>query len=52
MWSGRKGKRLPIAAFHGHVIGRRSRGKQRKIWTDNVKEDLKERHNYRLYQDW
>jgi hypothetical protein len=34
-------RRLPIAALHGHVEGERSRGRQRKTWMDNVKEDLK-----------
>src|SRR6218665_3842168 len=37
-------KRLPNAALHGHVEGRRSRGRQRKTWMDNVREDLKERN--------
>src|SRR6218665_445996 len=36
-------ERLPIAAFHGHVEGKRSRGRQRKIWMDNAKEYLKEK---------
>jgi len=26
------------------VVGRRSRGRQKKIWMDNVREDLKEKH--------
>src|SRR6218665_3554055 len=29
-------KRLPNAALHGHVEGKRSRGRQRKTWMDNV----------------
>jgi Reverse transcriptase (RNA-dependent DNA polymerase) len=36
-------KRLPVAALHGHVEGKRSIGRQRKIWMDNVKEDLEEK---------
>src|SRR6218665_3766222 len=31
------------AALHGHVEGKRSRGRQRKTWMDNFREDLKER---------
>jgi len=38
-----EGKRLPNAALHGHVRGDRSRGRQRKRWMDNVREDLEER---------
>jgi len=38
-----EGKRLPNAALHGHVRGERSRGRQRKRWMDNVREDLEER---------
>jgi hypothetical protein len=34
-------RRLPVAALHGWVEGERSRGRQRKTWIDNVKEDLK-----------
>src|SRR6218665_950877 len=37
-------KRLPNAALHGHVEGKRSRGRQRKTWMDNVREDLKGRN--------
>src|SRR6218665_1277617 len=37
------GKRLPNAALHGHVRGGRSRGRRRKRWMDNVREDLEER---------
>src|SRR6218665_2025859 len=40
-----EGERLPIAALHGHAEGKRSRGRQRKIWMDNVKEDMKEKNN-------
>lgn len=36
-------KRLPNAALHGHVEGKRSRGGQRKTWMDNIKEDLGEK---------
>ena len=36
------GKRLPTRALHCHIEGTRSRGRQPKIWMDNVKEDLKE----------
>jgi len=39
-----KGERLPITALHGHVKGKRSRGRQMKIWMDNVREDLKEKN--------
>src|SRR6218665_716674 len=35
---------IPNAALHGHVKGKRSRGRQRKTWMDNVREDLKERN--------
>ena len=38
-----EGKRLPNAALDGHVRGERSRGRQRKRWMDNVREDLEER---------
>jgi len=40
-----EGKRLQNAALglHGHVRGDRSRGRQRKRWMDNVREDLEER---------
>ena len=38
-----EGGRLPNAALHGHVEGERSRGRQRKTWMDNIKEDLQER---------
>jgi len=37
-------KRLPNAALHGHVEGKRSRGRQRKTWMDNVRENLKEKN--------
>jgi hypothetical protein len=36
-------QRLPNAALHGHVEGERSRGRQRKTWMDNIKEDLREK---------
>ena len=39
-----EGKRLPNAALHGHVEGKRSRGRQKKTWMDNVREDLKEKN--------
>jgi len=35
-----EGKRLPNAALHGHVRGERSRGRQRKRWMYNVRDDL------------
>ena len=35
-------KRLPAAALHGQVEGTRSRGRQKKTWLDNIKEDLEE----------
>jgi len=31
------------AALHVHARGERSRGRQRKSWMDNVREDLEER---------
>ena len=37
------GERLPNAALHGHVSGERSRGRPRKTWMDNIKEDLREK---------
>ena len=39
-------KRLPSAALHvhGHVEEKRSRGRQRKTWMDNVREDMKEKN--------
>ena len=37
-------KRPPNAALHGHVEGKRSRGRQRQTWMDNVREDLKEKN--------
>src|SRR6218665_3241363 len=33
------------------IEGKRSRGRQRKIWMDNVSEDLNEK-KHRLDQDW
>jgi len=44
MWSRWRGKRLPVMALQGHVKGKRSRGRQRKIWMDNVREDLMEKN--------
>src|SRR6218665_2634020 len=38
-----EGKILPNAALHRHVRGERSRGRPRKRWMDNVREDLEER---------
>ena len=38
------GKKIPNAALHGHVEGKRNRGRQRKTWMDNVREDLKEKN--------
>ena len=37
-------KRLPNAALHGHVEGKRRRGRHRKTWMDNPREDLKEKN--------
>jgi len=34
------GNRLPLKALHCYIQGNRSRGQQRKKWTDNVREDL------------
>ena len=39
-----EGQRLPIAALHGHVEGKRNRGRQRKIWMDNARKDLNEKN--------
>src|SRR6218665_2908041 len=39
-----EGERLPIAALHGHVQGKRSKGRQRKILMDKVRENLKEKN--------
>ena len=39
-----EGKRLPNAALHGHVEGKRNRERQMKTWMDNVRKDLKERN--------
>jgi len=33
-------RRLPSAALHGNVEEVRSRGRQPKIWMDNIREDL------------
>jgi len=38
-----EGKRIPNAVLHRHVRGERSRGRQRKRWMDNVREDSEER---------
>jgi len=38
-----EGKGPPNATLHGHVRGERSRGRPRKRWIDNVREDLEER---------
>jgi hypothetical protein len=35
--------RLPVRALHTRIEGNRSRGRQRKRWIDNVKEDLEEK---------
>ena len=37
-------ERLPIAALHGHVEGKRNRRRQRKIWMDNVRKNLMEKN--------
>src|ERR1700733_13730376 len=34
---------LPLLALHGHIEGNRSRGRKRKTWLDNIREDLKEK---------
>src|SRR3984885_7608136 len=34
-------KRRPATVLYGHVDGVRSRGRQRKTWLENVKEDLR-----------
>ena len=43
-WFGRvmrmDGNRLPLKALHCYIRGNRSRGRQRKKWIDNVREDL------------
>lgn len=45
-WSGHvertRGKILLNAALRGHVIEERSRGRQRKRWVNNVRDDLDE----------
>ena len=47
-----KEKRLPNAALHGHVEGRRSRGRQRKTWMDIGQcQGRSEREKHRLDQD-
>src|SRR6218665_398459 len=38
-----KGNRLPTVALYGQVEVTRSRGRQPKKWTDNVKEELRAR---------
>src|SRR6218665_3082727 len=47
-WFGHVGqmeeKRLRNAALHGHVEGKKSRGRQRKTLMDNVRENLKEKN--------
>ena len=35
-------ERLPISALQGHVKGKKSRGRQSKIWMHNIRGDLKE----------
>lgn len=48
LWFGRvermEGERLQITALYGHAEGKRSRGRQRKIWIDNIRGDLKEKN--------
>ena len=39
-----EGERLQFTALRGHMEGKRSRGRQKKIWMDNVREDLKEKN--------
>jgi len=36
--------RLPHRTLHCYIEGLRSRGRQRKTWIDNVKEDLEKRN--------
>ena len=47
MWFGHvhrmENTRLPARALYGHVEGTRSKGRQRKTWMDNVREDLASR---------
>ena len=43
-WSGRRAKDNQSQLLHGHVQGKRSRGRQRKIWMDYVREDMKEKN--------
>ncbi len=47
MWFGHvhrmENTRLPARALHGYVEGTRSKGRQRKTWMDNVREDLASR---------
>ena len=38
-----EGERLPIAALQGHGEGKRSRGRKKNIWMDNIREDLKDK---------
>ena len=38
-----KTDRLPVKALHAKIEGKRSRGRQRKRWIDNVTADIKER---------
>jgi len=42
---------LPHKMLHCYIEGVRSRGRQRKTWIDNVKEDLKNKM-YTLKQRW
>jgi hypothetical protein len=37
-------RRLPQRAMHCYVTGRRTRGRQRKRWRDNIMEDLETRN--------
>src|SRR6218665_2302023 len=48
---GRKDYHIQHCMGIGHVRGERSRGRQRKRWMDNVREDLQERHTI-IYDKW
>ena len=37
-------RRLPLRAMHCYVTGRRTRGRQRKRWRENIMEDLETRN--------
>ena len=37
-------KTTNCGALHGHAEGTKSSGRQREIWMDNIREDLKEKN--------